>query len=158
MSRDSNPRPRPGFTLVELLVVIGIIAILVGLLLPAVQSAREAAFRTSCANNLHQIGLAMHLYHDQYLSLPPTRGKTEGPSWAWRILPNLEQDNLYKLWPQGWPYPGFPPDTNVNDPAALAAAIERAAAIFATDVKTYFCPSRRAPGETLMKPFAQDLG
>ena len=108
MSRPSTPL-RPAFSLVELLVVIAVISILVGLLLPAVQSGREAANRAACGNNLHQIGLAMHLYHDHHLTLPPTRPDSEGQSWAWLILPYLEQDNLYRQWPEGWPYPGMPP-------------------------------------------------
>lgn len=90
-----------GFTLVELLVVIAIIGILIGLLLPAVQAAREAARRTQCANNLKQIGLAVHGYHDSYKKLPP------GSDWGgamtnWKgsvlikILPYIEQDALYE--------------------------------------------------------------
>src|SRR5579884_2617064 len=87
---------RHGFSLIELLVVIAIIAVLAGLLLPAVQSARESAARTQCANNLKQIGLAMHLYHDSHKQLPPSRRRlAEGQSWAWMILPHLEQESLY---------------------------------------------------------------
>lgn len=84
-----------GFTLVELLVVIAIIGILVGLLLPAVQAAREAARRMQCSNNLKQIGLALHNYHDANKKFP--QGFTRFHSWGWgvRILPYIEQTNLH---------------------------------------------------------------
>ena len=95
---------RRGFTLVELLVVIAIIGILVALLLPAVQSAREAARRAQCSNNLKQMGLAMHNHHDTYKELPGAfwyKGADVGWSWksAWswnaQIMPFMEQSALY---------------------------------------------------------------
>ncbi len=93
---------RDGFTLVELLVVIGIIGVLVGLLLPAVQKVREAAARTQCASNLRQVALAVHHYHDAQRYLPHdyfdgTYGSdTKAWSWLARLLPYLEQGNLYR--------------------------------------------------------------
>src|SRR5438552_11513732 len=103
-SSQSLRQLRSGFTLIELLVVIAIIAILAGLLVPAVQQAREAANRTQCANNLKQIGLAIHLYHNDFNRLPPSRISDEGPSWAWLILPYLDQDAMFKEWETGKPF------------------------------------------------------
>jgi len=87
-----------GFTLVELLVVIAIIGVLVALLLPAVQAAREAARRSSCSNKMKQIGLAMHNYHDNYLRMPISYGTCAGAKrWGWipMILPFVEEENIY---------------------------------------------------------------
>ncbi len=93
---------KKGFTLVELLVVIAIIGVLVGLLLPAVQSAREAARRMSCSNNMKQLGLALLNYESAFKVLPPSRIALSNPtfqqSWTMMILPHLEQGNNYNLY------------------------------------------------------------
>src|SRR4051794_7918702 len=98
MGRTPRRRARRGgFTLIELLVVIFIIAVLIALLLPAVQSAREAARRGSCANNLKQIGLAMHGYATAVGSLPWASGPSDNNDWSALVmmLPYMEQANLY---------------------------------------------------------------
>jgi len=90
-------RRTSGFTLVELLVVIAIIATLIGLLLPAVQSVREAARRTQCANQMRQVGLAIVQVHDQKRAYPLGRDARDqfGQSWTFRVLPMLEQTSIY---------------------------------------------------------------
>jgi len=135
-------RFRRGFTLVELLVVIAIIGVLVALLLPAVQAAREAARRTQCTNNLRQIGLALHTYHDTFRLFPPSylivpggggamgppdpENGDAGPGWTalMLILPQIEQSNLYNAF-------------DLNNTAWSA----KNAAVAQQTVPAYLCPS-----------------
>lgn len=137
-------RTRPGFTLVELLVVIAIIGVLVALLLPAVQAAREAARRTQCSNNLKQISIAVHNYHDTCGSLPPGQPNTISGSSAFAaILPFMEQGNLYDQYDFTKPH---------TDPANEAVVAQRIKAficpscVFARQVPDLECESNRAPG------------
>jgi len=114
LMRLSHPRSRFGFTLIELLVVIAIIAILIGLLLPAVQKVRDAAARAKCQNNLHQLALAMHSYHDANGKFPANQQQIgtnvwESVSASYFILPYIEQQNLYNqvVIPSNAPQPGI---------------------------------------------------
>ena len=124
---------RSGFTLIELLVVIAIIAVLIALLLPAVQAAREAARRIQCANNLKQIGLAIHNYHDAmggfppgYLSRPGPDGDNTGPAWGWAamLLPQVEQSPLFNA---------------INFSLAIEAPANQTARL--TKINAFICPS-----------------
>ncbi len=142
---------RRGFTLIELLVVIAIIAILIALLLPAVQQAREAARRTQCKNNMKQLGLAFHNYHDVFKSFPPA-GTADGvgnnmdraDAWGWgiRILPYMDQGPLYNQIGIGTPsrVPRDPANmSDVNDYRTATAGTTES--LFATVIPGFLCPS-----------------
>ncbi|HEY1379985.1 MAG TPA: DUF1559 domain-containing protein [Gemmataceae bacterium] len=153
---------RHGFTLIELLVVIAIVALLIGLVLPAVEKVREAAARTKCSNNLKQIGLAMHDYHGALGQFPPGYVATNpgpglsddhGPGWGWGtlLLPYLEQDALYRR---------INLTTDIADPANKAART--------ASVSIFLCPSdpgdavftvdRRGDGEPYANPLTDSAG
>lgn len=140
--RSFSNRPKQGFTLIELLVVIAIIAILIALLLPAVQQAREAARRTQCRNNLKQLGLALHNYHDVFNTFPPgytARGVSAsspisaetGPGFAWSfaILPQMEQTNLVNQ---------INTDGNAQDASNMAVVQDQV-------LNAFLCPSDSGP-------------
>lgn len=126
----SRPRARQGFTLIELLVVIAIIAMLIALLLPAIQTAREAARRTQCKNNLKQMGIALHNYHDVSTMFPINYGdnvwdtNTRARSWMVGLLPLMDQTALYNTMEHG-----FPLSTAANTAAAR------------TPITAFNCPS-----------------
>ncbi len=159
-------RSRRGFTLIELLVVIAIIAILIGLLLPAVQKVREAAARMSCGNNLHQLGVAAHNYQSTYNKLPPGTD-ANGIGCVALLLPYIEQDNQYRL----WDYPAVIPGAttyqrmwytvnqgqqNTNSNPAYRPASTSTDVLPAGDgrpyaseavIKSLLCPSAPSPSE-----------
>jgi prepilin-type N-terminal cleavage/methylation domain-containing protein/prepilin-type processing-associated H-X9-DG protein len=131
-------RFRKGFTLIELLVVIAIIAVLIGLLIPAIQRVREAAARTQCINNLKQIGVAVHGFHDAMGFFPPGGGHTGTDyaavrpfqfSWTFHIYPYIEQGALYNL----------APSDQMIDMSGTAALTK----LDTTPIKIFYCPTRR---------------
>ena len=126
-------KTRRGFTLIELLVVIAIIAILISLLLPAVQKVRAAAARVQCVNNLKQVGLALQNYHDTAKAFPPgyasnfdAAGNDTGPGWGWaaHILPQMEQQAVYNA---------IQFNQNIEAPANASARVQL--------IKSFTCPS-----------------
>jgi len=123
-------RLRRAFTLVELLVVIAIIGVLVALLLPAVQAAREASRRIKCQNHLKQVGIACHNYHDVYNTLPPGDMNPNGASAICRLLPYIEQGNKYNQF--NW-------NVSIHNDASNAAARTQ-------DVPVFLCPSDQSQG------------
>jgi prepilin-type N-terminal cleavage/methylation domain-containing protein len=137
-----------GFTLIELLVVIAIIAILIGLLVPAVQKVREAAARMQCANNLHQIGIGLHNYHSSFDKFPPlsrydgsrtganpTQAQGErGNIWIY-LLPYIEQDNIYKMSDLQSPRNPSIDNSPAMDPSSAPFSLA------SKTIKTYLCPS-----------------
>ncbi|WP_172991793.1 DUF1559 domain-containing protein [Lacipirellula parvula] len=137
MTNTSPCRRRTAFTLVELLVVIAIIGVLVALILPAVQAAREAARRTQCQNNLRQIGLALQLHHDAKGRFPaashgfplkPLGTDQYAVSWAFELLPYMEQQAMYAAH-----NPAIRADDDANSTAMR------------TPVSAFYCPTRRSP-------------
>ncbi len=144
--KQQGRRPnRHGFTLIELLVVIAIIAVLIGLLLPAVQKVRAAAARTQCVNNLKQIGLALQNYHDTEKSFPSgyvsnfdSAGNDTGPGWGWAafILPQMEQQNLYRA---------IQFNQNIEAPANSGVRVQ--------PIQSYLCPADAAPPTWTVKKY-----
>ncbi|MEI6686055.1 MAG: DUF1559 domain-containing protein [Planctomycetota bacterium] len=131
---------RKGFTLIELLVVIAIIAILIGLLLPAVQKVRESSAKMSCTNNIKQIALALHGYHDRALQFPPgctpdlaPNAASWGSSWKVFILPNIEQNGIFS----NWQFTGSSGAFNANNQSYVNNS--------KVTIKTYRCPSSLLP-------------
>jgi prepilin-type N-terminal cleavage/methylation domain-containing protein len=138
---------RPGFTLIELLVVIAIIAILIGLLLPAVQKVREAAARTTCTNNLKQLGLAAHNYDTALGNLPPG-GDIQGIGPMVWLLPYVEQDNQFKLFSIGnASYPMWFQDPQNRPATTGSTTVPRPPVIYGgeANIKTFICPSAPPP-------------
>jgi prepilin-type N-terminal cleavage/methylation domain-containing protein len=154
---------RKGFTLVELLVVIAIIGVLVALLLPAVQAAREAGRRMSCQNNLRQLGIAAHNHHDTLLALPhagngvsgytpslvynsvthvPYVKETQMAGWGFQVLPFMEQTNVHA----GIGAENYMGASTIDDEDRLCGAISAV-------IPTFYCPTRRSP-----KPITRTLG
>lgn len=124
---ETRSRIRNGFTLVELLVVIAIIGILVALLLPAVQAARESARRLQCSNHLKQIGLSIQNFHNSYDKIPASRARCFSGSWCNLLWPYVEEGTITSSWDYSRP------------------ADQQKKTVLETDVAIYYCPTRRSP-------------
>jgi len=149
-ARTARLASRGGFTLIELLVVIAIIAVLIALLLPAVQSAREAARRAQCVNNLKQMGLAMHNYENTFGGLPPGalyygfgagNASSFKSGWSVRILNHLEQRQIYDSYNFYWTFTNWANQTAVK-----------------TTISTFICPSSPRGGEVIQGIPNLDVG